>query len=406
MAASEVQAEVVAVVATALKDVEGGGTGGGVGHGHIGAAHLRWARRHGVDVFLYPWLAARGEVLATWRQRFLTALVQDAQLEQQLKELLSALNAVGVRVVPLKGVWLRGRVYHDSSLRTMSDIDILVPPTQQQKADMMMARIGYRTAAQQMGNSYTHARQYRHAAWRLVVEVHHSVASALDVPQLRVAMAAVWQQVLTGTCCGVAVYELPPVEVLAHLTHHALHHYLAVPLRSWLDIALLLRRYGGEFSEDQLRAAAQRWRVERALPFVVRFVGELFGLELSPAVASYAADLSKEQLAQMRQILYTLPTTDERTAEGTVIEFSRLTLGGRVALGLRRIFMPREFLARDYPQARHFWGLPVAWCCRAYDLWRTHGARVRRVVRREAAAERQLTAAMVRRDLVGSLLDE
>ncbi len=388
----------------------------GFKEGDLSAGVLLLAQAHGVDVFLYNWLCGQRPelfdnenrnahpVAVKWRTLSLAAVMKYTQAVRQLVELLKSLQQHGVDVMPLKGAWLGQTLYGASCLRTMSDIDLLVRADQRVAAHEVMLRAGYRSATAAMQNRFAHAQSYRHPQWGKAVEVHWSVASELDPAALRVDMASVWRQAVTAQCAGCAVSALPPAELLAHLIHHAMHHHLAVPLRSWLDMALLLKKHGDEFEVAVLEAAAQRWGVVRAMPFALRFVSDLLELPLPSALECYAPALVETRRQQALLALFNLTSAQGRAAESTLLRFKGASRMGRVRLALARIFMAREFLVRDYPCARHWWGVPIAWVLRLRHLWLNHAGRVQLLLREDGALSRQLEIAAQRRGLIEWLL--
>ena len=81
----------------------------------------------------------------------------------QLSELIETLEAAQIPGVLLKGAWLSEKIYPEPIVRSMSDLDILIPAAQRQTCDAALVAIGYRradtpsdTAAYDQG--YHHAR--------------------------------------------------------------------------------------------------------------------------------------------------------------------------------------------------------------------------------------------------------
>lgn len=119
-------------------------------------ATLRLARQHGVDTYLYPWLAehapalfsARADVppdsaFAAWRTLFLEAIPRTLLRQRQLAEILAALARARIEVIPLKGTWLGETVYDDPVQRSMSDIDLLVRAVDRDPCDTLLCSLGY-----------------------------------------------------------------------------------------------------------------------------------------------------------------------------------------------------------------------------------------------------------------------
>ena len=71
---------------------------------------------------------------------------------------------------------------------------------------------------------------------------------------------------------------------------------------------------------------------------------------------------------------------------------------------LSRIFMPRTFLMRDYPCARHACLLPYAWYRRACDLRLNNREKIRAILSPGTTGAQPLANTERRADLVNWLL--
>jgi len=79
-------------------------------------------------------------------QRRLSA-ARVARLLGELAELLAALDAADVAVMPLKGSLLATRYYSEPGLRPMNDLDLLVRPEDEPRAIRALVELGYRSLA-------------------------------------------------------------------------------------------------------------------------------------------------------------------------------------------------------------------------------------------------------------------
>jgi hypothetical protein len=372
---------------------------------------FRRAREQGVDTYLYPWLAARlpdvfsarnappDSVPAAWRARFLEALPRASLRRRQLAGILAAFERARLDVVPLKGAWLGETAYDDPALRTMSDLDLLIRPERREACHAVLLGLGYTARSDTLHTPFAYDQSYTHPAHRLPLELHWDVSSALERDTPVADTEAVWRQTVPGLCCGHAVRALPAEDQLAHLVHHMLHHLFAVPLRAYLDIALLLRKHGNALTPAALEAAGLRWRTGRAVPFALRLTGELLARPLPAALCGFAPPLDARRRDQALHALFNLPTARARSAETTLLRFRRASAAGRLRLVLSRVFMPRAFLAVRYPCARRPWGLPLAWFCRARDLRREHREKLKALLARDPAEARRLDTAAMRQEL-------
>lgn len=377
------------------------------------------ARQQHVDAFLYPWLATRVPDLfsaraapgdtpaANWRMRFLATLAQTTRRQQQLAELLSACADARIDVLPLKGAALSESVYDDPAQRTMCDLDLLVRAADCSACHRLFLSLGYAVKTVTLGNPYSSDQAYYHPSYPWFVELHWHVASRrlpdTPIPDLD----AIWQNTSEAVCCGQPVRALAAEDQLGHLVQHMVHHLFAVPMRSYLDIALFLRKHGEHLTPDRLAAASRRWKTGRGLPFVLQVVTFLFRLPPPAAIREQVrlTDEDAERYAQALQTLCALPEAPARSAETTLLRFRDASPLGRLRLVLSRIFMPRAFLIPQYPCARHVCGLPLAWLQRARDLRRLHRRRIRALFDPVTQESRGLASTERRLALVRWLLE-
>lgn len=369
------------------------------------------AREQGVDTYLYPWLAAnlpdlflaRGappdSAPAAWRARFLAEMPLASLRRRQLCEILSAFAQSHIEVIVLKGAWLSETVYGDPAQRTMSDLDLLIRIDQCDAAHAALLSLGYTARTQTLHSRFAYDQTYAHPAHRLPVELHWDVTSEQEDDSPAIDMATVWQQTAPALFCGQTIRALPPEDQLAHLVHHMLHHQFAAPLRCYLDIALLVWQHSNALAPAALEAAGQRWRTGRALPFVLRFTGDILACGLPAPLLRFAAPLDAQRRNQALHAVFHLPTAHARSAETTLLRFTRASPAGRLRLALSRIFMPRPFLAAHYPCARHLWSLPWAWICRLRDLRLQHGKKLRTCFSRDPAETGRIATAAQRDEL-------
>lgn len=346
----------------------------------------RTACKQGVDAFLFPWLAAHfpehfttssalpDSVPGAWRMRALRELQRATLRHRQLAELAAGFERAGLDLVMLKGAWLAESVYANPALRSMSDIDVLIRADQRDRSHAVMLQLGYTATADTLRNRFACAQGYRHPQHLYTVEMHWDVFSKLEADSPEADMAAIWRYVEPVRLYGSPCFALSIPDQLAHLVHRMLHHLFAIPLRSYLDVALLMRTRGDALTPEAITAAGARWQIGTAIPFVLRFTAELFDVPLPATLAKDVPYIDAFWRNAAIHALAYLPRGSERGAESTTLSYRQAGLFGRARLALSRIFMPRAFLAERYPCARVLAGVPWAWVRRARDLRRTHRA--------------------------------
>jgi hypothetical protein len=243
-----------------------------------GAAEPAWsqldraAREQGVDPFLFPWLAAHyparfgasaarpDSVPGAWRARVLSDLPRVALRQRQLAGLAAGFARAGLDLIMLKGAWL-AETHTQIRPAQHSDIECW----SQRPGDLGHAAMldsdtpPQRHAAQ----PFAYDQLYRHPLHPYSVEMHWAVSSEQEADSPEADMAAVWQHAVSARLFGHPLRALSVSDQLAHLAHHMLHHQFAVPLRAYLDVALLVRAQGDTLSPEAIEAAGARWQTAR-----------------------------------------------------------------------------------------------------------------------------------------------
>ena len=185
--------------------------------------------------------SARPIACGRWRMRTLRELQRSTLRQRQLAEMAAGFERAGLNLVMLKGAWLAESVYANPVLRSMTDIDVLIRTDQRDRSHAVMLQLGYTATADTLHSRFAYDQGYRHPQYPYAVEIHWAVSSERETDSPEADMAAIWRHVEPTQLYGFPCFALSVPDQLAHLVHHMLHHLFAVPLRSYLDIALLMR---------------------------------------------------------------------------------------------------------------------------------------------------------------------
>ena len=252
-----------------------------------------WILRRAEAERLAPLLYAVGRrlpVLIPILDRLRTAWVAGRRQHllgvDQLRGLLSAFEADGVAVILLKGPALGEALYPDPGLRPFTDLDLLVHPPDVPRAVSLLSALGYRH--QDPGHSRAYDLAWRHSACfvgaagqadRLPVDLHWGL---LDYPGIArgpsIDLEEVWERATKVGAWAQPARGLGPEDLLTYLALHWAVHHAFSGLIWGLDLALLLRRSGGNLDWEAVAERARRWRVAGALYFALRGVEEEFAV--------------------------------------------------------------------------------------------------------------------------------
>ncbi|MCZ8522137.1 MULTISPECIES: nucleotidyltransferase domain-containing protein [Paenibacillus] len=189
-------------------------------------------------------------------------------IRRELSGLLARFEEAGVRVIPLKGVRLAERFFGHAAARQTSDIDLLVPPDEMERAVACAHAAGF---LEKDELEIHHISYYKNLGGRkLGVELHHSIGfettADIDIPRL-------WER--SEPADGFAyVRELPLQETFYTLCLHGLKDRMTY--KHLIDIAHLLEHYGEELRWEELWRTASREGTRRRLLTALALVYRLY----------------------------------------------------------------------------------------------------------------------------------
>ncbi|HZC05977.1 MAG TPA: nucleotidyltransferase family protein [Ktedonobacterales bacterium] len=118
---------------------------------------LALAQVHGMAPLVFWRLANAGllatvpaPIVAAFKDEYLQTLINNRRMQTVFREVVAALGAAGVAVMPLKGLALAHRYYENLALRPMTDMDLLVRREDVSRAASTLRGLGF-SAADGMG---------------------------------------------------------------------------------------------------------------------------------------------------------------------------------------------------------------------------------------------------------------
>jgi hypothetical protein len=296
----------------------------------------------------------RAELETSYRRN----AIRNVLMRGELIRVLKALGQVGVRAVPLKGLALAESLYGDMSLRTCSDLDVLVPRRAVGQVFEMLRAEGYDQADRcridpsdvefLLRSSMEYAFTPRPPAFRSILEIHWDIAWRWrgDAAMLD----DLWAEARPQVFWGVEAWTLSPEWELLYLAVHAARHHWQ-GLKWLVDIHEVCTR--AKFDWDTVTDKAHRFGLERALGLSLSAAQALFGTALPPAYSERPLPswlplfpTSLPQMGEWRQAL--LVRRMFRRPQDRLCYLARIalrpTLGDlefvRLPLGLRMLYYP------------------------------------------------------------------
>ncbi len=316
------------------------------------------AIRHGLPTLVYHHLrqlGLEGEVPGdAWRvleeaNRLGVVLTMLQQLESG--RLLDALRAAGSEAMPLKGLFLRERIFPDPALRLCSDLDFLVQPGAVKQVEEILRDLGYLPDETYSPREWYQPERVHHLipyylpGRKVQVEVHWDLMPPED--GFPIDVEGLWQRARAGQVVGRPVKVLAPEDLLLHLSLHvAAHHRFQTGLRHLVDPAEVIRFWGAQLDWQQVIARATSWKAGRYLYLTVRLAHELLDAPVPEAALDQMRPemFAEQMVAFARQRLLTaVRPGDPAPASENLASF---LLGGQ-GTGRLRTFWTSLFPSRE-----------------------------------------------------------
>lgn len=344
------------------------------------SAIINLAYIHHLSGFLYlavctwaPRLQPDATLMAHWRVSFLREASTYTRVSLQAHALLTALREAGIRVIPLKGIWLAERIYEDGACRPMCDIDLLVPGEELDQARQALERSGYTTDELYLSDTNNKHVRYQKTGEPLPVELHwhlwHAETKAIQEPDLK----QVWMGLLEEHLHGAPILAFPPERQLIHLTQHILQHALTVPLKAYLDLVLLCRQYAEHLDLSRLEEEARLWHVSFGAKFVLQLAFDIFEVAPPATLSAFLPTDNNDTTARQTALCATIQLSCEsREITHAVAAFCQESWAHRFRLVLARIFCSPSELRQRCPTVVQRFGLAGGYLWRVGDLIRRY----------------------------------
>lgn len=232
------------------------------------------------------------------------AMVRRAQAEllipRALELAFTPLRAAGLEPLLFKGPAVAAQ-YPATGLRPMDDIDLLLPPDQNVRAEAALIGAGWQATPTRPGDHYDHA--YLHpAAPHLPIELHRGLSSWRDQGN-RLTLQRLWDARRPATTFGVPTFVVPPEEDLVALAAHAGKPYHYFTRLIWaVDLAVVVRAHP-DLDWGRCLAVADEVRCRTVLAVGLRMARRLGAVVPEEAVAIRASRIRHDSLR---------PVLDER----------------------------------------------------------------------------------------------
>lgn len=241
------------------------------------------ARRSGTGGLVYRNLE-RAELLEALpplhrqalRAAYAATLADNLRRLQAADLVHGALTEAGIIPLLLKGAALVETHYRDPGQRPMRDLDLLVRPTDLDRAESVLEQLGFRrrrTPGRERSEDAYYQRSYVRGPER--VELHMALCDESRYP---VDVAALWSRARSVSWRGTTALTLDEADHLAYVALHAALHGYILPLTCLVDQSVLLRRSQAPATlAARAVEVARAWRAGTAVYLAFRLAQRLVG---------------------------------------------------------------------------------------------------------------------------------
>ena len=316
-----------------------------------------------------------GSVPATTTQavheRYVQLALQSALIFRELDLIARTLAERDIPVMLLKGLHLAADVYDVPAMRTMGDIDVMVPRDRLADAALALAAAGFDSPPvadlDEFCRTNSHLPRMEPPDGRGVgVEVHWTIE--LPTSPFDIRPPDLWASARTLTINNRSVHVLSPEHLVLHLCLHACFHhgFGHTPLKQLCDIAATLRRYQTQIDWDVVVGTAERWGIQSFVRFTLLLTRELLRVDVPKAIDVLPADADEARLIENARAFILNCTLTMPVALSRVVRARTWT--GRLHRAAVNIFPPPARIAAIYglpPTSRRVY-LWYVW--RPFDL--------------------------------------
>ena len=271
---------------------------------------LRLADHHGVSSLLYQSLfsigdsAAPTEVLQSLRRRHDINVHKCLFLTRELVRVLDNLDALGIEVMPYKGVVLSQILYGDMALRQSGDMDLLLHASDLPRTKKKVSELGYTsnlTLSEAAERAYVRSGYectFDHAGGRNLLELQWALQP--NFYSVDFDLDGVFSRAMTVSVAGRQAKTPSPEDLLLILSLHAAKHVWGRLI--WLcDIAQITKR--PDVNWDWINSQAKALGIERIMHVTLLLAKSLLGAEIpSSPNSTLLSDAASHTLADSIRI--------------------------------------------------------------------------------------------------------
>lgn len=234
----------------------------------------RLLKEHSVASLVYnivPSLPIDDKMRKEWQMLCIQTIAYYTRIKHIQNQILEELTVKGIPVIVLKGTAV-SIYYKNPELRTMGDIDILVPPEFYGKCVNSLQDLGYVDTTTEIEEKIGRHRAFYGKG--VMVELHHYFSSDVNGNKGRILDNLIYADIELGR------YQLSdPINGLVLLSHMALHMESGIGLRQLIDWMMFVNSYlDDEKWENEFQDLSQKIGLEQLAKVATRTCQYALGL--------------------------------------------------------------------------------------------------------------------------------
>jgi len=245
----------------------------------VSASDISWesiselSKLHGVTSFLFYRTRSLGiklpeQIEKEWLGYYLYQIAEEKKARSQIKELKEILGPEGIPFILLKGASAMLRLYPEPGLRTLGDLDILIPADKASAFKRIMRTKGFKPLATLTSSEDEDLQQFEcHLdplckEDALMIEAHVNILGGKG--NYSIALPEIWQDKEKINFNGIATNHLSKEHFLIHIFLHWIKDFSFrgfAEAKGFIDALCALKTWRVDWS--RFRDVARRWEVEK-----------------------------------------------------------------------------------------------------------------------------------------------
>ncbi|GEM_PF-4866522 len=291
-------------------------------------------------------------------------LQHNEALLQEFLTLHQELKKLQVEIIPIKGMLLLKHIFHDLSLRPLSDIDILIREEDYPRVKDFLLHYGYSLLLERRKESYWRRHQChvkfsrRINSRKILLEVHWTFLPPRPYP---VSLSSLWKRLQVTHWEGGKILIPSPEDIFILTFSHIYLHLRFIPLRIIHDFSWLTLHFKDIYDWEYIWQETAANHLENILYFCHLVAQELLSLSYFPLREKLNRQSLKTVLLRqlpLRELVFPLRSSSLRKNEFIL---RHLLSGANGAMLRYFLFPPREEVTRFFTLPSSSWQSGVAY---------------------------------------------